>query len=344
MALSNSAAIKIPNIDLRPSNPDAPSQLLDAASKFGFVYIENEGTGIQPEDIEEMFQLSKNFFASPEHVKQEVSISSNKAGKNHGWLSREVEKLDPATQKRPDMKEAFNIGEPLNGKLQQPLPKPLQPHEQTILQFQAKCRRLCQRILECFAIALDLRPDWFATRHDQNKGPSGTIFRLLYYPRVDNIEDDIDIRAGAHSDYGSITLLFQQPGQPGLEIKTPSGEWAPVAVDPYADVLGRFNSGTLEFRPPPILVNIGDLLEDWTAGLLKSTVHRVVFPKEGNFDRYSMAYFCHPLDRALLEPVPSARVKEHALVSGKRLARDGKLITAKDHLMERLQATYMVKQ
>jgi len=95
----------IPNIDLRPINPDAPSQLLDAASKFGFVYIENKETGISPEDIDDMFQLSKSFFAAPKHVKEEVSISSNKAGKNHGWLSREVEKLDPATQKKPDVKE-----------------------------------------------------------------------------------------------------------------------------------------------------------------------------------------------------------------------------------------------
>ena len=52
-----------------------------------------------------MFDISKKFFAAPESVKEEVAIHSNKAGKNHGWLSRGVEKLDPATQKRPDVKE-----------------------------------------------------------------------------------------------------------------------------------------------------------------------------------------------------------------------------------------------
>lgn len=90
----------------------------------------------------------------------------------------------------------------------------------------------------------------------------------------------------------------------------------------------------------PILVNIGDLLEDWTGGLLKSTVHRVIFPKDGGGDRYSMAYFCHPLDDALLEPVPSEMVREYAGKHGG--GKNSKVITARDHLMERLAATYKV--
>ena len=97
-------------------------------------------------------------------------------------------------------------------------------------------------------------------------------------------------------------------------------------------------------RALPILVNIGDLLEDWTGGLLKSTVHRVIFPQsEEKSDRYSIAYFCHPLDDAELAPVPSKAVQDHATRTGKRNTRDGKVLTAKDHLMERLEATYSIK-
>lgn len=74
------------------------------------------------------------------------------------------------------------------------------------------------------------------------------------------------VRAGAHSDYGSITLLFQRPGQPGLEILPPSSQtngprntsndapWTPVPVTP---------PGTENDLSPPILVNIGDLLSYW---------------------------------------------------------------------------------
>lgn len=102
--------VRIPVIDLTPNNPEAPKQLLHAASQYGFVYIENNESGIDQGAIDEMFRLSKAFFASPVEVKEDVSISSNKAGKNHGWLSRGVEKLDPATQKRPDVKEYVPSG------------------------------------------------------------------------------------------------------------------------------------------------------------------------------------------------------------------------------------------
>lgn len=102
-------ASKVPNpipvVDIRPCNPNASEQLLDAAAKYGFVFIENKETGIEPKEIDHIFELSQAFFASPIEIKEEVSISSNKAGKNHGWLSRGVEKLDPATQTRPDVKE-----------------------------------------------------------------------------------------------------------------------------------------------------------------------------------------------------------------------------------------------
>ena len=166
------------------------------------------------------------------------------------------------------------------------------------------------------------------------------MLRLLYYPHLPDLEDGVDIRAGAHSDFGSVTLLFQLPGQPGLEIKTPSGEWTAVPVDPLAGSPDERRDG----RALPILVNIGDLLEDWTGGLLKSTVHRVIFPQgEDGADRYSIAYFCHPLDDARLDPVPSRVVEDHAAKTGKGSVRHGKVLTAKDHLMERLAATYSIK-
>jgi isopenicillin N synthase-like dioxygenase len=116
----------IPVIDISPSNPNAPEQLLSAASKYGFVFIKNspETGGIPPQDIAKMFELSKEFFAAPVEVKEQVSIASNKAGKNHGWLSQGIEKLDPKTQKRADVKEyATTISRcpPENSKLTPPV-------------------------------------------------------------------------------------------------------------------------------------------------------------------------------------------------------------------------------
>ncbi|KAF2723628.1 oxidoreductase [Polychaeton citri CBS 116435] len=331
VAIKTTAPTQIPVIDISTSNPDAPQQLLYAASRHGFVFIKNNDAGVDPGDIDFMFRLSEAFFSASTEVKQAVSISSNKAGKNHGWLSRGVEKLDPQSQQRPDVKEAFNLGQPIGlGKYEQPIPEPLEPYVMTLYNFQNACHQLCQRILRHLATALGIDEDWFATRHEQPDERSSTVFRMLFYPQQDtSFEEGVDIRAGAHSDYGSITLLFQLPGQPGLEIKALSGEWTAVPVNPNND----------DSEPLPILVNIGDLLQDWTGGLLKSTVHRVIFPKEeAGGDRYSMAYFCHPLDKALLEPVPSTVVQDNI----KRTGKETKVITAGEHLMERLAATYNV--
>ena len=97
--------MRIPVVDLSANNPTAAIQLLDAAKKYGFVFIENNNIEIPSRDIDDLFSLSRTFFASPIEEKQEVAIGSNKAGKNHGWLSRGIENLDPATQKRADVKE-----------------------------------------------------------------------------------------------------------------------------------------------------------------------------------------------------------------------------------------------
>ncbi|KAK4554355.1 hypothetical protein LTR86_008563 [Recurvomyces mirabilis] len=442
---------RIPIIDIRDSNPEAAQQLLRAAANYGFVYIDNIGGPVKPQAIHDAFGISKHFFALPPEVKQTVAIGSNKAGGNYGWLSRGVEKLDPATQKRPDVKEAFNIGEPVHGVLQQPVPVQLAAVAPRIALFQQNCHELCLKIFELLAKALKVQQDWFVSRHNSKDlyRPSGSVFRMLYYPQVEVHEEGVDIRAGAHSDFGSITLLFQQQGQPGLEIKTPSGDWIPVLVDPrdpsngaprqtiantrnFSDIfiqamekasylreherydflifmhqysqdkdteavlskmvtmfqdrpiiLNKLNmflpqgyqikcpetaTGVIEiftplgliapplhmgrnrsavvarWEPPilPILVNVGDLLDDWTGGLLKSTVHRVIFPKDGGGDRYSLAYFCHPLDDVLLEPVPSALVQKYMKQTGKSGSRDGRAMTAKDHLMARLAATYTI--
>lgn len=229
-----------------------------------------------------------------------------------------------------------------NGKAQQPLPPPLAENEARIDSFINQCHVLCLRIMELFAIGLEIdssagAKEWFTPYHDCERGPSGSVFRMLYYPSLpasSNYDQETDIRAGAHSDYGTITLLFQRPGQPGLEILASRRgdkieQWHSVPVNP----LGEAHT--------PILVNVGDLLEYWTNGLLKSAVHRVIFPKDGKGeDRYSMAYFCHPLDDARLEAVPSKMVEEKSRNGKFGQNGDERVMTAKEHLESRLAATY----
>ncbi|KJF61352.1 oxidoreductase [Coccidioides immitis RS] len=331
--------IQLPIIDISNTRPETGKAMIDAATKYGFLYVDSVTSDFSDEDVESAFAMARKFFASPHEEKVQVKIGSN----NRGWTGMHVETLDPNHQKRGDFKEAFNFGEFKNDKAQQPLPSSLVPHEAEISRFMNLCRKTCDRILTLLALGLGIPSDWFTTRHDSSKGPSGVTFRFLYYPSIQSpststFQQNIDVRAGAHSDYGSITLLFQRDGQPGLEIQTPTGGWAPVPIRPQQE------STTTSF--PPILVNIGDLLSYWTNGLLKSTVHRVVFPVEQQSgsshgdDRYSMAYFCHPLDDTELVPVPSKLVEQHRDAIAGYGPNADKIMTARDHLASRLAATY----
>ncbi|GAM35800.1 hypothetical protein TCE0_017f04402 [Talaromyces pinophilus] len=356
--------IQLPIIDISdPLNPAIGKDMLDAAIKYGFFYVHGKGSDFSADAVDSTFDLSKKFFALPKEEKEKCRIRTD----NRGWSGMHSEILDPEHQRTGDFKEALNFGEFKDGKLQQPLPPALEPHEGDIQHFTNLCNKTAARVMRLLALGLEIDPDFFVTRHDGSRGSTGCVLRFLYYPSINSpasssYQHDIDVRAGAHSDYGTITLLFQRPGQPGLEILTADGEWAPVPVWPDASTRGQ---GKDDF--PPILINIGDMLSFWTNGLLKSTIHRVVFPLAERSsstssgenakpqDRYSVVFFCHPLnDCNLVPPVPSRLVAAAAGEEASSQASSSRVgfgggagslkerssMTAKEYLDLRLSATY----
>ncbi|KAK4670090.1 uncharacterized protein QC763_208660 [Podospora pseudopauciseta] len=339
---------KIPVIDLSGENQEqVAKELVEAAIEHGFIYIKNTGKDIPADAVHGAFDMGRKIFKAPLEEKQACAIQKN----NRGWSAMQYETLDPSTQRVGDFKEsrAFNFGEFINGKADQPMPPTIAAHESQINDFRELCYNLCLKINTLLGIGLQVTPpDFFKNAHLRERGASGTILRFLYYPPHTDTPDanrEEDVRAGAHSDYGSMTLLFRLKGQAGLEILTQDGKtWAPVPVVP---------PGTENDPSPPILLNIGDLLSYWTNGLLRSTVHRVVFPGPGKTSvagetdtepRYSIAFFCHPVGTTLLEPVPSERVRNH---EGDAQAKQGnpyaerKVLTADEHLHMRLKASYL---
>ncbi|KAI0434697.1 hypothetical protein F5Y09DRAFT_295450 [Xylaria sp. FL1042] len=346
-------AASIPIIDLSGEQGDLAriaKELVDAAAEHGFIYIKNTGQDISPARVEQAFDISRTLFQSPLEDKERCKIEKN----NQGWSGMHTETLDPRTQRIGDFKEGFNFGAFANGKATQPVPKNIEPHEADLSAFRDLCHNLCRKLLLLFGIGLGVDPPDFFTRAHSSDELSGSILRFLYYPppSATPTAQDVDVRAGAHSDYGSVTLLFRLKGQAGLEILTATNGWAAVPVCP---------PGTEEDLLPPILVNIGDLLSYWTNGLLRSTVHRVTFASsatgtgahapelvdgESTTDpRYSIVYFCHPANDTPLTAVPSDRVRNFR--GGLATANVGnpyaerKVLTADEHLKTRLRATYL---
>ncbi|KAG5356915.1 UPF0676 protein [Yarrowia sp. C11] len=322
--------MSVKTVDISTINQATADELIECASRDGFLFL--EGSGFTQKEVDDLFNMSKGYFALPLEEKNKFHIGPE----NHGYSGVNVETLDPATQKKGDPKEAFNIGKYINEKPVQPMPeffmKP--ENDEIITNMMSKLYNLAQRLLKLLAMGLKIDEkeggsNWFAERHRRDY-PSGSLLRLLYYPGQKKTDPEDEIRAGAHTDYGSVTLLFHREGEEGLEILSPvTKKWEPV---PF---VGPKEPG----MAPPIVVNIGDLLSYWTAGVLKSTVHRVKFPAklqaEGT-DRYSFVFFTHPEEEVKLEPVPSAKV---AAITG-RGANEGKVITAEEHLQSRLSATY----
>jgi len=92
--------------------------------------------------------------------------------------------------------------------------------------------------------------------------------------------------AGAHTDFGAITLLLQHPGQEGLEVLHPAHDsWIPVPI----------NENTF-------VVNIGDVLSAWTDGQYRSALHRVI-NKSTTDDRYSVPFFFDGTMTTMMTPL-----------------------------------------
>lgn len=134
-------------------------------------------------------------------------------------------------------------------------------------------RQLAADILAALGRGLDVEPGFFEQRHT---GQNQTL-RYLHYP-ASGAGSALPAGAGAHTDHGSITLLWQD-GQAGLEVRDAQGRWLPVSSD-----------------PSQVVVNIGDLLQCWTAGRCQSTLHRVRQAQTGQ-PRYSIAFFATPTTR-----------------------------------------------
>ncbi|MBE9178275.1 isopenicillin N synthase family oxygenase [Oculatella sp. LEGE 06141] len=285
------------------------AQMYQAFHQVGFLYLKS--VGMPPGLLEQMFAQSQQFFQQPLAVKQSLAWST--AICNRGYVAIARERLNPAQP--GDLKEAFNMGRERPREANDPTltnvwPSALPYFRETALAFYEACTALVAEILQAMALSLRLPSDFWVSRHCQQQH----TLRLLHYPPLVNPPDPGQLRAGAHSDYGSITLLFQD-AIGGLEVQTASGEW--TIAPPLADT---------------VLINLGDLMERWTNHTFRSTQHRVVIPANAARSRYSIAFFCHPDDEvevACLEPCQSS---SHPPLYPP--------ILAKDYLLSRLQATY----
>lgn len=298
----------IPIIDFKGMLGDSESERQTVASEVdrcarevGFMYLKN--FGIATETIEAVKATARRFFKQPADLKNNYKYQQDL---NFGYQAIATEALDPS--KPRDQKETFTMRNVSQHSLAGDLwPSPL--YSQVACDFFNDCHQLAERLMGAFALALDLPIDFFNGKHT---GLQQSL-RLLHYPPTETVVEG-QLGAGAHTDYGTLTLLFQD-NSGGLEVQNGAGEWVPAPPVENA-----------------IVINTGDLLARWTNDVYRSTPHRVqIRPAAAKAGRLSIAFFSDPDPEVMVETLPSC-------ISESNPAKYGP-ISAYDHILEKIAAT-----
>jgi isopenicillin N synthase-like dioxygenase len=252
--------------------------------EYGFAIVRDHG--IPQELIDRAEAKAKAFFALPEATKRAYLIPGG--GGARGYTAFGVETAKGGTAS--DLKEFWHVGRelPPGHEFREVMADNVWPSEvegfrETFLQLYDAFDAAGLKVLAAIARYLKVDEEYFTdTVRDGN-----SVMRLLHYPPIDTPSGN-QIRAGAHEDINTITLLLGAE-EAGLELQTRDGRWLPVSP-----------------KPGELVVNIGDMLQRLTNGRLRSTSHRVVnpAPDRASKARYSMPFFLHFRPDFVIEALP----------------------------------------
>lgn len=298
------SSMAIPVIDLSPyfegtdtGKAAVAKAVDDACRSIGFLVI--DGHGVDPELIAQMRQVSRAYFELPLEQKMQLKMPVDKY---RGYTPMGTEGLAASLDEvaPPDLKESFSIG-PVNApdddyhKGPQAGPFfadndwPNQPAAMREIweSYYLEMERLAASLMRIFALALDMPENWFDDKVDRHI----TNFSVIHYPHPNTPPLPNQLRAGEHTDYGSLTIVQKDDAPGGLQVQTPDGDWIDA---PHV--------------PGSFVVNLGDLMSEWTNDRWRSTLHRVAVPPAdagGDTDRMSMTFFHQPNYDAVVECIPT---------------------------------------
>lgn len=279
--------------------------------------------------MQKAFSISAEFFKRSEEEK--LSLGWTTPESNRGYSAPGREKVTQLTDRNdvaalkaqvPDLKESFEIGregEPNHPNMWPTSDATAQGFKEFMIDFFTQCKELHIEVMRAIAVGMGIDEGYF----DEFTDGGDNTLRLLHYPSVAKsvfAANNMQVRAGEHTDYGSITLLFQDDCG-GLQVKSPDGTF--VDATPI---------------PGTVVVNAGDLLARWSNDTIKSTMHRVVeplAPTEGDVHpaRYSIAYFCNPNYEKTIEAIPGT-------FGGEKGVKKYEDVNSGKYLVQRLAATY----
>ena len=280
----------------------------ESLQDIGFFALKNHGIPLG--SIEQSYQQGDAFFSLPDEQKRSYLFPDISHQRGYTAFGIEHAKNNPA----PDLKEFWQTGRshPTSGKKPTYVPNvwPTQhvPEFQSVIDgLFTNMESLSKDLLKACSTYLDKPEDWLTSMAEDGN----TIMRMIHYPPLGNEVPKGAVRSAAHEDINFITLLVTATAD-GLEVMDHDGSWIQVEGDARH-----------------IIVDSGDMLQNITNGLFKSTTHRVVNPKNSSERRFSMPMFVHPRNEIDLTP----RKEFVERTGGTPLYKS---ITAGDYLHQRL--------
>ena len=291
------SAPRVPVIDLARPQDEVVHAIADACTKVGFLTI--VGHGVDPAVEDAAWTSARAFFDLP--LDEKLAVAMPEAGYPYGYtpISGETLAASLGEVAPPDLKQSLAIG-PVDPAPRKPrddgeawarLPNrwPIRPAGLRAAweDYYRSMSALATRLMQLFALGLDLPDDHFLPLIDAHV----SAMRFLDYPAPDAPALPGQLRAGAHTDYGTLTILRQEQRPGGLEVLGPDGAWMPVPAVPGGYV-----------------VNLGDTMARWTNDRWRSTLHRVVNPSadaHGDTRRQSVAFFHNANWDAMIKCLPT---------------------------------------
>jgi isopenicillin N synthase-like dioxygenase len=289
----------IPAIDLsllrRGSEGDKRevSRAIDAAlTEIGFFIV--TGHGVSHDLIMAAREQAIAFFALPEEEKMKVQRPPAKISRGYNWVGDRSIAYSMGQAAPPDIQEAFAFGPEgvpdvpshLDGpgaKMYAPNIWPQRPPEfkKIMLAYYRAMSDLARQVLGAMATALGMDAAYFSDKFDRQ----ASVVRVIRYPAVTRLPLPGQLRAGTHTDYGSMTFVRGDDTAGGLQVKHRQGGWVDVHIP---------SDG--------FCCNIGDLMARWSNDRWVSTLHRVAVPPPDAVptDRISLVFFQNPNPDAVI--------------------------------------------
>ncbi len=295
----------IPIADLQAFLSDDPRQqqafistVGEALEEIGFFALVNHG--VDRSLIQRSYQLAEAFFELPDAVKLRYEVPNLNGQRGFTRFGREHAKDHPV----PDLKEFWHVGRESHLANLDPIEVP--EFRSVMDQLYGQLEHCAVKLLEACALYLGESRSLLSN----STIDADTILRIIHYPPIPKDANPASLRSAPHEDINLITLLCEATDS-GLELLQRDGTWRAIP-----NVEGQ------------IIVDSGDMLQQWTNGLLKSTTHRVVNHGDRT-RRLSMPFFVHPIAKTDLTPLQSCIARTGGAVAFAK-------VTAGEYLQQRL--------